>query len=882
VEVTTGIGIFKGGDNGFAPQDKLQRDQAAKLVAYILLGDEADSLSTNVSPFSDVTAGNWAAGYINYCVEMGIIAGDGTGKYNPYDQVTGQEFAKMVLCALGYDATIESFTNNSAWGVNATRVAKQAGLTQGLLSTLSASALTREEAAQVMFRALSATRVYYTNDGATRNNDDTYLAEDFGLNVDNSGLTNTVRYGELDSTTTGVVVSSGATVAGQTETGIDTDDDGEADVYVSGSLDVDMIGHTVKVYRSASASSGVYATYGVVDLTTEIVIAGTETSASAFKAALKAAGVNVTTNVQSPAGTVYQNGVADAEQSIPSLVFSAVAGDDEWDDAATTGSSFGAGTILVYNGNITGLVLPTVTTADVVVEIVTTEGKETITLSNDTVLNNGILDANGDAQDVVNEYDGIAEGDVVLVVQAGEVYNLTKATTVEGTVTKKSGTTLTVNGTDYAKNDAMTDNSGLTDVSDSTNFTDTFTLYLDADGNYFAVTSEEVTATVGEIVYVVTAYTVAGTTDAYGNTDSSTYAQVVKADGTTDTILIGNSIGGVEQIGETANGTRVDRIYIVDDYSSDDCRETYAEAGYATDSAQAKALNAAGVKKLSTVAGAYDEDTAPLYSLALVADTYVGNGEGDNNAVAFTTKTTAVTVYGSVTAYVTDATNFVFVAGKTSTLAVEVVTAGINSDIKTADTQVVLTKDEDGNVLVSTVFIAGTYTNTGVTADDLIYVVGDSEASQSANGYSYTIYNASTGVKSTVDFDDVVGESGYYAYKIVDGVYSIVDAVDPSATADNGTGAYTGLTYTSKIGTSITADGGEAYDLTDKAAGSAVIVDLRTSSAISSTNGSALTTLAAIQKVGGTSGSYDVTFDCYVTSDGVVTIFITALSARES
>ena len=59
VDVMTAIGVFEGTDKGaFNPTGILTREQAAKIVAVMLLGEEdANKLSTNSTTFKDVAAG---------------------------------------------------------------------------------------------------------------------------------------------------------------------------------------------------------------------------------------------------------------------------------------------------------------------------------------------------------------------------------------------------------------------------------------------------------------------------------------------------------------------------------------------------------------------------------------------------------------------------------------------------------------------------------------------------------------------------------------------------------------------------------------------------------------------------------------------------------
>ena len=69
VDVMTAIGVFEGTDKGaFNPTGILTREQAAKIVAVMLLGEEdANKLSTNSTTFKDVAANRWSAGAIAYC-----------------------------------------------------------------------------------------------------------------------------------------------------------------------------------------------------------------------------------------------------------------------------------------------------------------------------------------------------------------------------------------------------------------------------------------------------------------------------------------------------------------------------------------------------------------------------------------------------------------------------------------------------------------------------------------------------------------------------------------------------------------------------------------------------------------------------------------------
>ena len=160
VDVMVAVGVFNGADgNNFDPNGELTREQAAKIVTYMLLGQEkADKLTATAAPYADVAKDRWSAGAIAYCTEQGILAGS-NGKFDPTGKLTGQAFAKMLLCALGYDAKVEGLTG-SAWAINASALAVTTGLDENL-GALSA-VMTREEAAQMAFNAEKATMVEYS------------------------------------------------------------------------------------------------------------------------------------------------------------------------------------------------------------------------------------------------------------------------------------------------------------------------------------------------------------------------------------------------------------------------------------------------------------------------------------------------------------------------------------------------------------------------------------------------------------------------------------------------------------------------------------------------------------------------------------------------
>ena len=166
VDVMTATGVFDGMGGSFNPDGTLTREQAAKIITYMIMGkDAADKLTTTIAPYSDVSASRWSAGAIAYCTNEGILSGVGKGKFDPTGKLTGVAFAKMLLVALGYDHKIEQFTGDS-WAINVSKLALgDAALDTGMKDISLSSELTREQAAQMAFNTMQANVVDYENRG---------------------------------------------------------------------------------------------------------------------------------------------------------------------------------------------------------------------------------------------------------------------------------------------------------------------------------------------------------------------------------------------------------------------------------------------------------------------------------------------------------------------------------------------------------------------------------------------------------------------------------------------------------------------------------------------------------------------------------------------
>ncbi len=170
VSVLVELGVIAGKDDGtYDPTGIITRAEMAKLICTVLNGGKDPNLGNVVTYTYADTVGHWAAPYIEYCTQLGIVAGDGAGNFNPNATVTGSEAAKMLLVATGYNAKIEGYVGAN-WEVTTNVRANMIGLYDGL--TLNPSeGLTRDAAAQMVYNDLDALVVTYKytlgTDGST-------------------------------------------------------------------------------------------------------------------------------------------------------------------------------------------------------------------------------------------------------------------------------------------------------------------------------------------------------------------------------------------------------------------------------------------------------------------------------------------------------------------------------------------------------------------------------------------------------------------------------------------------------------------------------------------------------------------------------------------
>ena len=438
VGVLVGVGIIDGmTETALEPQGTYTREQAAKIIAYMLLGkSKADSLKCTVAPFDDVAASRWSAGYIAFCVEQGIIDGMTATTYEPTGTLTGFQWAKMLLCAIGFGVKGE-FTGSS-WSVNTALVAHKVNLFAGDLDGADHTALRREQAALYAFNALNTAKVAYSP------NVTSYVYGIQGYTtVNNIGSTLAKDVYDLKYAQ-GIIVDAEGNGAGYT---VVSKDYSTANVTnkIKADNDIDMMYHAARVWYTGT-NTGVY-TYDLAKTTTykcQEITAGDKASSTAKTTGLTIGDKTKTAyeaylidNSAISAGTAYVKlyasagsmGYVDSAKKTTSVVgtdktYTVASANVRTDVSAI---KYNAPVVFVYTSSTTenahGLyVYPMTSTTGVVKAVAQDAGKVvSVTLADGTVLKQSVLKG-----DVNREYYVIGNTYTFVLDSHGHVMYATK------------------------------------------------------------------------------------------------------------------------------------------------------------------------------------------------------------------------------------------------------------------------------------------------------------------------------------------------------------------------------------------------------------------------------------------------------------------------
>ena len=285
VDACTALNIIGGyPDGSFKPEGNITRAEVTKMICVALNGGKNPAVSTNTTPtFSDVrnnANAAWAEGYIESCAAQGIVSGVGGGKFAPNGNVTGVQLAKMLLVSLGYKSENEGFTGN-AWATNVNVRAAQKGLYEGLETMDTNAAITRDNAAQMVWNALQAYEVEYKTDliaGADGKLSTQITVQD-KMSSEKQRITLLEDKYEAKKVDAGQLLTC-SKVDGKDYYSITTslkDSTGKNTTYNKIYADVsDFIGQNIKVLRKVDATSNEVTIYGVyADEDSKVIATGT-------------------------------------------------------------------------------------------------------------------------------------------------------------------------------------------------------------------------------------------------------------------------------------------------------------------------------------------------------------------------------------------------------------------------------------------------------------------------------------------------------------------------------------------------------------------------------------------------------------------------------
>ena len=130
VERLAAFGIIDGMDDGkYHPELEVTREQFAKVLVEALGLGSAAEAALGGTQFADVEAGRWSAGYVNVAVGQGILKGYPDGTFKPANKVTYAEAVTMLVRALGYQ---DSFLPGT-WPGNYVAKSAEEGITKNVV-----------------------------------------------------------------------------------------------------------------------------------------------------------------------------------------------------------------------------------------------------------------------------------------------------------------------------------------------------------------------------------------------------------------------------------------------------------------------------------------------------------------------------------------------------------------------------------------------------------------------------------------------------------------------------------------------------------------------------------------------------------------------------
>ena len=451
VSMLTILGVINGKEDGsfFDPAGNVTRAEMAKMIATVLnQGADVDGLYVGMNTGLTDVKGHWAESYINYCYSLGIIAGRGNGKFDPAATVTGNEAAKMLLVAAGYDAQLEGLTGTD-WAIKTASLASTLGIFDDLTAA-TGDPLTRDNAALLIYNALDIEMIQkYENGYAIAFGDHrTLLSTKYGV-YKVEGVVTGNEWAQLEDTDSEDALAAGKTKMDHVKVYKSTTSNtvvGEYEteknpVIFNVSTPVDMLGQTVTMYVRKTTVLANSEVLGVYVNGNNNVVKTTADTQDTMKDFLKGTGLSVDGDT-----AYYVNYGVMKDEAAATKAMGFESG-DRFNSVKGKTNGYGVELTAIDNdndGEVEYVLYLQETLSQVIAK---SASKETTTLN--TFNSNKAIDN----EDIVTEAD-LAEGDLVLTVSYGGRYYVSEPQVITGQMesyaaNKEKEQTITVGGTEY-------------------------------------------------------------------------------------------------------------------------------------------------------------------------------------------------------------------------------------------------------------------------------------------------------------------------------------------------------------------------------------------------------------------------------------------------
>ena len=259
VELLTALNIIEGYEDGsFQPEGTVTRAEMAKMIFTIRNGgnDDASAYKTVTTSFTDIN-GHWAAGYIKYLQNTGIVAGKSAYIFDPDSTVTTAEAMKMALVLSGYRADKAGLTG-TAWQNNTISLATTVGMTKDVFSAV-AEGCSRQDAAQILSNTLTEVKAVQWSEVTNSFLNDS----DKGLAWGGDPITVGEKWMDL-AIDTGIIKKGPSSKTNPKGITFESNTDGHTYTFRDTKIDVsDLFGYEVKVVWDGEHKNDVDGVYGI-------------------------------------------------------------------------------------------------------------------------------------------------------------------------------------------------------------------------------------------------------------------------------------------------------------------------------------------------------------------------------------------------------------------------------------------------------------------------------------------------------------------------------------------------------------------------------------------------------------------------------------------